>query len=254
MALRTALGTIGIALACLALPSALSPLNARLKEGQATKPMAGLAGHWPVVPRRTPESIAIGGIPRSFILSKDGSAVTGEFRFNGWVYPITNMVARPDGFAFDLEGKPPFTKMRAKLSEDGRYLDVWIGDDVVGVAPFPARRVTARELAAVEHTAPRPDNMTKLALPPLQHVGVKNLAPTPPMGWNSWNVFREAVMTRRCAPWRMRWYPAACATLAIVMSRSMTVGRASVTPEACWSSDGNASISKLMRFVSSQAE
>ncbi|WP_294135154.1 hypothetical protein [Sphingobium sp.] len=28
----------------------------------------------------------------------------------------------------------------------------------------------------------------------------------------------------------------------------------SVTPEACWSSDGNASISKLMRFVSSQAE
>lgn len=226
MALRTVWGTIGIALACLALPSALSPLNARLKEGQATKPMAGLAGHWLVVPRRTPESIAIGGIPRSFILSKDGSAVTGEFRFNGWVYPITNMVARPDGFAFDLEGKPPFTKMRAKLSEDGRYLDVWIGDDVVGVAPFLARRVTARELAAVEHTAPRPDNMTKLALPPLQHVGVKNLAPTPPMGWNSWNVFREAVMTRRCAPWRMRWYPAACATLAIVMSRSMTVGRA----------------------------
>lgn len=193
MSLRATFAMIGLGVACLALPSALSPLVAQPKADHAASPMAGLAGQWLVVPRRTPESIAIGGIPRSFILSDDGASVTGAFRFNGWVYPIANMVSRPDGFAFDLEGRPPFTKMRAALSKDGRYLDVWIGDAVVGVAPFLARRVTVMELAAVERAAPRPDNMTKLPLPPLRDLGVKYLAPTPPMGWNSWNVFREAV-------------------------------------------------------------
>ncbi|WP_200922292.1 glycoside hydrolase family 27 protein [Sphingomonas sp. Leaf17] len=195
MRMRKVLGAIGIAavggLIGVTAPMGMSPAVAQA--AATPQPLASLDGSWLVVPRRTPGSVAIGGIPRSFVLSSDGRTVTGEFRFNGWVYPIANMVARPDGFAFDLTGKPPFVKMRAKLSAGGRFLDVWIGDEVVGVAPFLARRVTPAELATVERDAPRPDNMTKLPLPALHDVGVKNLAPTPPMGWNSWNVFREAV-------------------------------------------------------------
>ncbi|MES3154305.1 glycoside hydrolase family 27 protein [Sphingomonas faeni] len=188
--MRRTLGTIGIVVVGAAvgtiIPLAMPPAAPPQK-------LVKLNGSWLIVPRRTPESIAIGGIPRSFVLSSDGRTVKGEFRFNGWVYPIANMVSRSDGFAFDLTGNPPFVKTRAKLSADGRFLDVWIGDDVVGVAPFLARRVTPAELAAVERDAPRPDNMTKLPLPPLHAVSFKNLAPTPPMGWNSWNVFRETV-------------------------------------------------------------
>ncbi len=155
--------------------------------------LSDVTGNWLVVPRRTPDSVAIGGIPRSFRLANDRGTVKGMFRFNGWDYPIANWVSRPDGFAFDLTGKPPFVQMRAKLTADGRFMDVWIGNAVVGVAPFLARRVSAAELAAIEQNAPRPDNMVKLPLPAPRDLRVRNLAPVPPMGWNSWNVFREAV-------------------------------------------------------------
>lgn len=158
--------------------------------------LAEVSGNWLVVPRRTPDSIAIGGIPRSFRLTVEGGSVTGTFRFNGWDYPIANWVARGDGFAFDLTGKPPFVQMRARPRADGRFMDVWIGDEMLGIAPFLARRVSDSELAAIERDAPRPDTMSKLPLPAPHDVGVRNLAPVPPMGWNSWNVFREAVDDR----------------------------------------------------------
>ncbi len=185
----------GIAIVIAASAMSATPAFAQARSGApvVSASITSLAGHWLVVPRRTPESAAVGGIPRSFVISSDGSTAKGEFRFNGWVYPIAQFVARPDGFAFDLTGKPPFVQMRARLSADGRFMDAWIGDEIVGVAPFLARRVTASELAEVERTAPRPDNMIKLPLPPRRNLGVENLAPTPPMGWNSWNVFREAV-------------------------------------------------------------
>ncbi len=196
MALRNVFGAIGIATLALA-GTALVPAAAAAQTAPATPAaLAGVAGDWLVVPRRTPDSIAIGGIPRSFRLTVEGGTVKGLFRFNGWDYPIANWVARPDGHAFDLTGKPPFVKMRARATADGRFMDIWIGDEVVGVAPFLARRVTATELAAIERSAPRPDNMTKLPLPAPRDLGVRNLAPVPPMGWNSWNVFREAVDDR----------------------------------------------------------
>lgn len=166
--------------------------------------IAQFAGVWLVVPRAAPDKISPGGIPRAFLISKQGASLQGIFQWNGQSFGMKDFSIKNNVLNFKLEaenssswieGPHPF-KMLALLSEDRQQIDVWIGEQPKGEAPFLARRVTPKELAAVVQAAPKVDEWKKQSLPPLRDVPANGLARRPPMGWNSWNVFREAIDDR----------------------------------------------------------
>jgi len=77
MAQRNVIGAIGIAVTAVA-GGSLLPATVAARTAPATLRRAtsqDVAGNWSVVPRRMPDSIATGGIPRSFRPAVEGAAV-----------------------------------------------------------------------------------------------------------------------------------------------------------------------------------
>lgn len=172
-------------LACLVAPS----VNAQASEA--------IEGHWVVVPRMAPETISPGVVPRVFSFEQKHGKLSGTFLWYAQPYPLSDFVASGDALQLKITierlGKTTVRPMYAKVSADKRFIDVWLKEMPVGAPPFTARKVSQTALAAILQSSPQPDNLQKLPLPPRRLVPQVGSAPTPPMGWNSWNHFREAV-------------------------------------------------------------
>jgi alpha-galactosidase len=82
---------------------------------------------------------------------------------------------------------------RGKFVNDNELKMTVIEDDGTPDDTRVFRRASLQEVAQAIAGAPRNLKTQKIALPQLRALPTNSLAPTPPMGWNSWNHFREAI-------------------------------------------------------------
>lgn len=134
-----------------------------------------LAGRW-AIPGRTLDN----GEQQLYLLNlkQDGSKLTGEMESAGGSFNVTGTVS---GDHFTLFA--PFNPKRPFVTGD--LTNGQLQGTFRGRRPFTARPATdADKLPTV------PPYITP---PPLQSVPYNGLAKTPPMGWNSWNLFAGRV-------------------------------------------------------------
>jgi alpha-galactosidase len=151
-------------------------------------------GVWLSVPKRAPQAVSPGSIPRVLIISKTGKGLEGVFLDGDEKYPVANLSVDDGHLTLTVlraakDGVPLFA---TRVGNDD-LMPMWVGKKPVGDPPLLLRRISKDALAAAMAAAPKVTVKTKQALPPLQILPHNGLAPTPPMGWNSWNYFRESV-------------------------------------------------------------
>lgn len=151
------------------------------------------AGSWLVVPRYDPDHPSPGGIPRAFLFRRTTHGFAGTFRWNASDYRLSSFITTRDRLIFRATFGAQRYWMIAKLAPHRDTIDVWVGKKEEGVAPFLARRIAPAALEKMFAAAPHPELMEKLPLPPIRELPPNGLAKTPPLGWNSWNLFREGV-------------------------------------------------------------
>lgn len=105
-----------------------------------------------------------------FDLTQNGEAITGKFVAGGPVQSLTGTLSAG--------------KLHLQLSRQRAYEGTVDGNRIVISAPVQG----ILEQCAREAVYP-----PKLPLPELQDVPDNGLVRTPPMGWNSWNKFRDAI-------------------------------------------------------------
>jgi alpha-galactosidase len=155
------LGTLAIALAVAGLGSTIAQAQ-------------DLSGKW-VTPG---EKLHNGETSRTILdLKQDGDKLSGRFLSLGWTMPIRGTVKANhfELFRTDVtEDKPTFT---GELVNGELHSSIW-GNPVVAHRATPAEDIPI----------PAP-----IAPPALHKVPYNGLAKTPPMGWNSWNLFADKI-------------------------------------------------------------
>lgn len=134
-----------------------------------------LAGRW-VVPGGTLDN----GEHQFYLLNlkQDGSKLTGKFESEGGTFDITG-TASGEHFTLFAPFNPKHPFATGELTNGELQGSIWGGHHT-----FTARPATAADkLPTVSYIAP----------PPLRKVSYNGLAKTPPMGWNSWNLFAGKV-------------------------------------------------------------
>jgi alpha-galactosidase len=141
----------------------------------------GLTGNWlAAVPNGD------GTLRRTFFrLQESGGRITGTVRATLHFFTIVESKIRPDNFTFTAAmpmsiGERRVT-YRGKLEGEELHL--------VGVSGLQAgQTLIAHRVGEDEGRLP-----ARIEPPPLRPVRYNGLAPTPPMGWNSWNKFAEKI-------------------------------------------------------------
>jgi alpha-galactosidase len=141
-----------------------------------------LTGNWAVKTPRNDGTFA----KAYFNLRHEGSNITGTIRATQFYYTITESTGGPEGFTV-------VAKMKDGPGERTvRYEGKIVGDELhLSTRRRPEDKPTesvARRVPDGEGAMP-----ARLPLPPLKKVPYNGLAKTPPMGWNSWNLFRGRV-------------------------------------------------------------
>ena len=133
-----------------------------------------LAGHWAA----TGSTLANGEVQRSILdLKQDGDKLSGTVQSLGFANEVTG---KATGAHFELWGvgwNDPKPFLTGDLVDGELHASQW-GDRIV------AHKATAAD------EIPRP---AYIEPPALHKVKSNGLAATPPMGWNSWNLFAEKV-------------------------------------------------------------
>ena len=143
---------------------------------------SNLTGNWSIR-----EPAADGTFRNTYLdLKQNGSQVTGSIRLTQFYYSIVESKTSPDGFI--LTG----SMMDGRNERRVTYEVKLVGDELhvttrANANAAPVEKV-ARRAPAGEGALP-----SRLALPELHRVPENGLAKTPPMGWNSWNKFRNRV-------------------------------------------------------------
>jgi alpha-galactosidase len=141
-----------------------------------------LTGNWAV---KTPR--ADGTISKVYFnLKQDGAKILGTVRSTQFFYTITDSTGGPDGFTLTASMKDGSSNRSVK------YEGKLVGDELrLSTRRRPEDKPTetvARRVADGEGAMP-----PKLPLPQIRKVPYNGLAKTPPMGWNSWNLFKGRV-------------------------------------------------------------
>ncbi|HUO31945.1 MAG TPA: glycoside hydrolase family 27 protein [Bryobacteraceae bacterium] len=145
---------------------------------------ADLTGHWTSLSSGAPNP------PISLWLKADGSRLTGYMSFRGNDSPISAGKIEGDRLLFDI--------VRDYFGEARRtsYSGVLAGGELRITLPSmggrPPREMTFKRVSEAD-PPPLPPAPSKVTLPPAKDVPYNGLAKTPPMGWNSWNKFRNQV-------------------------------------------------------------
>ena len=146
-------------------------------QGQTPAPAGSLVGRW-VIPDRPLDN---GEHPVTVIdLQQQGNTLSGHWTTYGWGMPLTG-TAQGNHFQLFASDHP-----------DKPFL---VGDLVNGelhMVREGKRSVTARPGTGQEDT----NTVAYIEPPPIQPVPDNGLAKTPPMGWNSWNLFAGKVDDR----------------------------------------------------------
>jgi alpha-galactosidase len=147
---------------------------------------ADLTGRW-VAATRTPDGqtretvIALkadGDRLSGYMSSPQGDTAISEGKVNG--DEISFVIVR------EMGGEERKIQYTAKVSADGLLVKM------PGFGDRPGRDLLAKRVST-DPPKPLPPAVPKIVLPPMQDVKPNGLAKTPPMGWNSWNKFRNKV-------------------------------------------------------------
>ena len=147
---------------------------------------ADLTGRW-VAATRTPD-----GQTRETViaLKSDGDRITGYMSSPQGDTAISEGKVNGDEISFvivrEMGGEERKIQYTGKVTADGLLVKMpSFGDR-------PGRDLLAKRVST-DPPKPLPPAAPKIVLPPIQDVKSNGLAKTPPMGWNSWNKFRNKV-------------------------------------------------------------
>jgi len=113
-----------------------------------------------------------------YMSSPQGDTAISEGKVNG--DEISFVIVR------EMGGQERKIQYTGKLSADGLLMKM------PGFVDRPGRDLLVRRVST-DPPKPLPPPVAKIALPAMQDVKPNGLARTPPMGWNSWNKFRNKV-------------------------------------------------------------
>jgi alpha-galactosidase len=157
-----------------------------------------MEGVWVTVPVSAPERPAPGKPPQAFVIARgpDGwSAISRTYLGDEELGAATEV----DGqlwFGTSPFGSGPVTAFVSPDDEHG-LLRIWFHSAPhVGDPSRVARRSSLEEFEAALAAAPPPARRRRQVLPELEDIPPTGSAPTPPLGWNSWNLFRDGVDDR----------------------------------------------------------
>jgi len=158
---------------------------------------ADWTGHWEMQPPAgSPPAQRTAGAPAppfralSLWLKSDGARLTGYMSGRAGDNPISDGRIDRDRISFAI--------MTDYFGEERRadYSGVLMGSELKLTLPSfggrPPRELTLTRVSAAD-PPPLPPVPPKITLPPAKPVPYNGLAKTPPMGWNSWNKFRNEV-------------------------------------------------------------
>ena len=168
---------LGLSHGVLALP-AMTPLSDQLQ------------GSWFV------ESAAPEGMIVQVVTFKErGQKIYGTWEtLPRWLTGEIDQVKLKNGilsFTLALDGDT--ASWRGEFHGDETFSMTWIRSDGVPVLTRVFRRASKEALTEAESRAPKDLVTHTLPLPRIQKLPFNGLALTPPMGWNSWNFFKEGV-------------------------------------------------------------
>jgi alpha-galactosidase len=157
-----------------------------------------LAGTWIVQPL-SPPGVAIAD---TVTFTKDAQGISGVWRtlING-VFPsnyegnVTDVTSNNQSITF----KVTYLVDDFKIFWTGKFIDkhrlrmTWIGDDGTPIHTRIFERVSAEKLMLLKSNLPKNIATNKLPLPVSRELPDNGLALTPPMGWSSWNHFKESI-------------------------------------------------------------
>ncbi|MGA2115585.1 MAG: glycoside hydrolase family 27 protein [Bryobacteraceae bacterium] len=149
-------------------------------------------GHWVVEPPSGQSAPQAGRGPAiSLWLKADGGRLTGYMSGRGGDTPIAEGKIEGNRFSFVVVTDYYGEERRAN------YAGTLAGQELKITLPATGGRGGAREIpltrVATGDPPPIPPAPPKLSLPAAKDVPYNGLAKTPPMGWNSWNKFRNQV-------------------------------------------------------------
>jgi alpha-galactosidase len=147
---------------------------------------ADLTGRW-VASTQTPA-----GQQRETVvaLKAEGDRLTGYMSSPQGDTAISEGKVTGDQISFvivrEMGGEERKIQYTGKVTAEGLLLKM------PGFGDRPGRDLLAKRVST-DPPKPLPPLVPKIALPPMQDVKPNGLAKTPPMGWNSWNKFRNRV-------------------------------------------------------------
>lgn len=153
-----------------------------------------LAGIW-LVESNSPQ----GMIPQVIELDLNEQGLSGDWQSVThwpWRYSgaIKEVAIDQDSLSFKVfHGTWPGMVWRGHIQDENHFIMTLIGKDNLPIKTRQFRRISTKELAQVQDQAPRDFITQKLPLPEVRDLPSNGLALTPPMGWNSWNVFKETI-------------------------------------------------------------
>jgi alpha-galactosidase len=148
----------------------------------ASAQTSSLTGNWAV---KTPR--ADGTISKAYFnLRQDGEKILGTIRSTQFFYTVSESTGGPEAFTVTAKMKD------GRSDRTVKYEGKLVGDEL----HFSTRRrpedkpteTVARRVPDGEGAMPG-----RIELPPLKKVPYNDLVKTPPMGWNSWNLFKGRV-------------------------------------------------------------
>jgi alpha-galactosidase len=153
-----------------------------------------LAGTW-LVESSSPQ----GMIPQLIELTPNERGVTGNWQsVTRWPWRYSGAIKEVsidhDSLSFKVfYGPYPGMVWKGHLQDEDHFVMTLISNAGVPIRTREFHRVSSRELEQAWAQAPRDFITHKLPLPELRDLPSNGLALKPPMGWNSWNTFRETI-------------------------------------------------------------
>jgi alpha-galactosidase len=160
----------------------LAILTISLQPRSQAQTTSSLTGNWAVKNARGDGTYS----KVYFNLRQDGDKIRGTIRSTQFYYAVTDSTG--DANAFTLTASMKDGKTDRTVKYDGKL----IGDEL---HLSTRRRPEDKPTESVAKRVPDGEGLmpARLPLPALKKVPSNGLAKTPPMGWNSWNLFKSKV-------------------------------------------------------------
>lgn len=163
----------------------------------ASRESRSLIGVWLIQPTSPPGVV----VHESLTFFPSEGQIAGKFdevgRRKTYDGAVREVVVDGDSVSFKVQREWGQLVWEGHFDSDNELLmeSFYVGssNELVPLETRVARRSSAGEVAREAEEVPRNLILKKMPLPPLRDLPSNGLAPTPPMGWSSWNTFKETI-------------------------------------------------------------